>query len=155
MVYRDGDWRPAPGGVQRATFPFPEPPSAAGGCRPYPAGEQLTVPRHTDTRKVTTFLTTASAVAAPPAGASSCPYALPVLGVALRTPLEGVLGLLDKAIGALLPEGPDEERAPGRAVHRRGAGRVRAGREDSARRPARLGRLRPDGGSASLTARSC
>ena len=103
VVYRDGDWRPAPRGVQRATFPFPEP-LGRRGVSPYPAGEQLTVPRHTDTKNVTTFLTTSSA-APHPLLEPTVPYTLPVLGLALRTPLKGVL---DRAIGALLPEGPDE-----------------------------------------------
>jgi short subunit dehydrogenase-like uncharacterized protein len=103
VVYRDGDWHPAPRGVQRATFPFPEP-VGRRAVSPYPAGEQLTVPRHTDTKKVTTFLTTSSA-SPHPILEPAVPYALPVLGAALRTPLHG---LLDKAIG-VLPEGPDEE----------------------------------------------
>jgi short subunit dehydrogenase-like uncharacterized protein len=102
VVYRDGDWHPAPRGVQRASFPFPEP-MGRRAVSPYPAGEQLTVPRHTDTKKVTTFLTTSSA-SPHPLLEPIVPYTLPVLGVALRTPLTG---LLDRAIG-VLPEGPDE-----------------------------------------------
>ncbi|HLM25375.1 MAG TPA: saccharopine dehydrogenase NADP-binding domain-containing protein [Thermoleophilaceae bacterium] len=103
VVYRDGDWRPAPRNVQRGSFPFPEP-VGRRAVSPYPAGEQLTVPRHTGTRKVTTLLTTASA-SPHPLLEPVVPYALPILGFALRTPLSGVL---DKAIGAL-PEGPDED----------------------------------------------
>ena len=102
VVYRDGDWRPAPRGVQRASFPFPDP-VGRQGVSPYPAGEQLTVPRHTDTKNVTTFLTTSSA-SPHPLLEPTVPYTLPVLGLALRTPLKGVL---DRAIG-VLPEGPDE-----------------------------------------------
>ncbi len=103
VVYRDGDWRPAPRGVQRASFPFPEP-VGRQAVSPYPAGEQLTVPRHTDTRTVTTYLTSSSA-SPHPLLEPLVPFTLPALGLALRTPLSG---LLDKAIGAL-PEGPDEE----------------------------------------------
>ncbi len=102
VVYRDGDWRPAPRGVQRASFPFPEP-LGRRAVSPYPAGEQLTVPRHTDTKKVTTFLTTSSA-SPHPLMEPIVPYTLPLMGLALRTPLTG---LLDRAIGAL-PEGPEE-----------------------------------------------
>jgi len=103
VEYRDGDWHPAPRGVMRASFPFPEPLGRLA-VSPYPAGEQLTVPRHTDTKKVTTYLTTASA-SPHPALEPVVPFMLPVLGVALRTPLNG---LLDRAIGAL-PEGPGED----------------------------------------------
>ncbi len=112
VVYRDGDWRPAPRGVQRGSFPFPEP-IGRRGVSPYPAGEQLTVPRHTDTRKVTTLLTTSSA-SPHPLLEPFVPFTLPALGLALRTPLSG---LLDKAIGAL-PEGPDEDDRAGRRASR-------------------------------------
>lgn len=102
VVYRDGDWRPAPRGVQRASFPFPDPVGRVA-VSPYPAGEQLTVPRHTDTKNVTTVLTTSSA-SPHPLLEPTVPFALPIIGLALRTPITGVL---DRAIGAL-PEGPEE-----------------------------------------------
>ena len=103
VVYEDGDWRPAPGGVYRASFPFPAPIGVQPVSR-YPAGEVITVPRHTATRKVTALLTTSTA-APHPALVGLLPLAMPPLALALRTPLRGLLG---RAIAAL-PEGPPEE----------------------------------------------
>jgi len=103
VVYRDGDWRPAPRGVFRGSFDFPAP-VGRRAVSPYPAGEQLTVPRHARTRSVTTLLTTSSA-SPHPLLEPVLPYALPALGLALRTPLSG---LLDRAIDTL-PEGPPED----------------------------------------------
>ncbi len=103
VVYEDGDWRPAPGGVYRASFPFPAPIGVQPVSR-YPAGEVITVPRHTATRKVTALLTTSTA-APHPALTGLLPVAMPALALLLRTPVRGVL---NSAIGAL-PEGPPEE----------------------------------------------
>jgi short subunit dehydrogenase-like uncharacterized protein len=103
VVYEDGRWRPAPGGVFRASFDFPQPIGRRQMSR-YPAGEVITVPRHTRTRKLTALLTTRTA-APVPAAAALMPYAMPPLALTLRTPLRG---LLNRAVG-LLPEGPPEE----------------------------------------------
>jgi short subunit dehydrogenase-like uncharacterized protein len=103
LVYEDGRWLPAPGGISRATFDFPEPIGRRQVSR-FPAGEVITVPRHTRTRRVTALLTTRTA--APfPAAAPLLPYAMPALALTLRTPLRG---LLNRAVG-LLPEGPSDE----------------------------------------------
>jgi short subunit dehydrogenase-like uncharacterized protein len=103
VVYEDARWRPAPGGVFRASFAFPEPIGPQQMTR-YPSGEVITVPHHTRTRKVTSLLTARTAA---PVGALApvLPYALPALALTLRTPLRG---LLSKAV-ALLPEGPPED----------------------------------------------
>jgi short subunit dehydrogenase-like uncharacterized protein len=69
----------------------------------FPAGEVITVPHHTRTRKVATLITTSTM--APGPLAPLLPYALPGLALTLRTPLRG---LLAKAL-AVLPEGPAEE----------------------------------------------
>jgi short subunit dehydrogenase-like uncharacterized protein len=103
VVYEDESWRSAPRGIFRASFDFPEPLGRQQVSR-YPSGEVITVPHHTRTRKVTSLLTTRTA--APVAAvAPLLPYTLPVLGLALRTP---VRSLLRKAIG-ILPEGPPVE----------------------------------------------
>ena len=104
VIYEDGDWRPPPGGLYRASFAFPAPLGNQPVSR-YPAGELITVPRHTRTRKVTA-LVTSSTVAPHPALAPLMPFALPALGPALRSPLRS---LLRRALGAL-PEGPPVEK---------------------------------------------
>ena len=102
VVYEDGDWRPAPFGVFRANFEFPEPIGRQLMSR-YPSGEVITVPHHTRTKRVVSMVT-ARMMAPHPALAPILPYTLPPLALTLRTPLRGVLG---RAIGAL-PEGPSE-----------------------------------------------
>jgi short subunit dehydrogenase-like uncharacterized protein len=101
VEYRDGDWRPAPGGVVRASFEFPEPIGRVP-VSPYPAGEPVTVPRHTDVRNVRAHLSTRTAV--PRAIEPIAPFVFPLLGRILKTPLRP---LLSKAVDRL-PEGPPE-----------------------------------------------
>jgi short subunit dehydrogenase-like uncharacterized protein len=102
VVYENGDWRPAPFGIFRASFDFPEPIGREVMSR-YPSGEVITVPRHTRTKRVVSMVT-ASTMAPHPALSPILPYALPPLALSLRTPLRGVL---NRAIG-VLPEGPSE-----------------------------------------------
>jgi short subunit dehydrogenase-like uncharacterized protein len=102
VVYEDGGWRPAPLGIFRASFDFPEPVGHQAMSR-YPSGEVITVPRHTRTRRVTSLIT-ASTMAPHPAMAPLLPYTLPPLALTLRTPLRGVLS---RAV-SVLPEGPGE-----------------------------------------------
>ena len=91
-----------PARVLRASFDF-------GGdigrqaMLPYPAGEPITVPRHTDVKTVTTMLSARTAV--PPPFTAAAPYTTPLMGLAMKTPLRP---LLYKAI-AKLPEGPPED----------------------------------------------
>jgi short subunit dehydrogenase-like uncharacterized protein len=102
VVYDDGDWRPAPHGVFRARFDFPEPIGRQGMSR-YPSGEVITVPRHTETRRVVSLITTRT-TAPHSAVAALMPYVQPGVQLTLRTPLRG---LLRRAVG-VLPEGPPE-----------------------------------------------
>ncbi len=102
VVYEDEQWKAAPRGVFKASFDFPEPIGRQPVSR-YPAGEVITVPHHTRTRKVTALLTLGTM--APRPLAPVLPYALPGAALTLRTPLRG---LLNRAVG-LLPEGPTEE----------------------------------------------
>jgi short subunit dehydrogenase-like uncharacterized protein len=102
VIYEDGDWRPAPTGVFRASFDFPEPLGRQGMSR-YPSGEVITVPRHTRTRRMVSLVTTRTA--APNAVAAAfMPYLQPGLQLTLRTPARG---LMQRAVAAL-PEGPPE-----------------------------------------------
>jgi short subunit dehydrogenase-like uncharacterized protein len=99
LVWRDGDWRPAPRGIDGGRWRFPEPVGEQRTLR-YPAGEQITVPRHVDTAAVRTLL---RGMALPPPPLAS--LAMPALGLAMRTPLKSAVGAL---IGRM-PEGPSEE----------------------------------------------
>ncbi len=103
VVYRDGRWSPEPRGIQRSWFDFPAPLGRQRMTR-YPAGEVITVPRHTKVRNVTTMLTASTSIPDERAQALMT-YTEPLIGAALRTPLRG---LLNTAIGKL-PEGPSEE----------------------------------------------
>lgn len=102
VVYRDGDWRPAPLRPTRASFPFPAP----VGSQPvtyYPSGEALTVPRHVETRSVTTLITVET-FAGTPKAAPLMPVIAPALALTLRSPLGGML----EPLLARYPEGPSE-----------------------------------------------
>ena len=102
VEYRDGDWRTAKVGVYRASFDF-GPPFGRMAVGPYPAGEQITVPRHTEVRNVTTVLTARAAMPEP--FVPLAPFTVPLLVQLLRTP---VAPLLNRAIDRL-PEGPAED----------------------------------------------
>jgi len=103
VAYHDGQWQPAPAVVAREIFEFPAPIGRQPVAR-YPAGEVVTVPRHTRVRDVRTVLTTRTTVPHP-ALAPLVPLLMPGLALALRTPLRAVCR---RAI-ARLPEGPKAE----------------------------------------------
>jgi short subunit dehydrogenase-like uncharacterized protein len=102
VEYRDGDWRAAPNGVVRASFDF-------GGSigrvpvGPYPAGEPITVPRHTDVRNVVVKLSARAAMPQPMVPFAA--YLIPLFNRVLKTP---IAPLLNRAIDRL-PEGPPED----------------------------------------------
>ncbi len=102
VEYRDGAWRPAPQSFGRGQFDFGEPIGKQRMVR-YPAGEQITVPRHVETENVKMRISASTLAPGPMAAA------LPVLGrpfgLAMHTPLKRALG----AAIARLPEGPKEE----------------------------------------------
>ncbi len=102
VEWRKLKWMPADQSVGRGTYLFPEPIGRQRMVR-YPAGEQITVPRHVATRQVRTMITASTLAPSPLA------RALPALtrstGLAMRTPLR-------KAVGKMisrLPEGPKLE----------------------------------------------
>jgi short subunit dehydrogenase-like uncharacterized protein len=128
VVWADGAWRPAPRGAGGGRWRFPEPVGEQRMLR-YPAGEQITVPRHVETARVRTLL---NGMAVPPRLTPLVAAATPLLGLAMRTPLRAATGALIRR----LPAAPSERarkaskfiveceaRADGRA--RRGA--VRGG----------------------------
>jgi short subunit dehydrogenase-like uncharacterized protein len=103
IEWREGTLREASGGVGRGTFEFPAPVGRQRMIR-YPAGEQITVPRHVPARNVRTTIN---------AGAFSSDLLarvfsaiIPPVGLAMRS------GTMRRAAGAVisrLPEGPTPE----------------------------------------------
>ncbi|MFL5906613.1 MAG: saccharopine dehydrogenase family protein [Solirubrobacterales bacterium] len=103
VEWRNMEWRAVSGGVGRGIFEFPPPVGRRRMIR-YPAGEQITVPRHVPTRDVDTTIN---------AGAFSSD-ALARLFSAVMTPMGLAMRVkpLRRAAGALisrLPEGPTAE----------------------------------------------
>jgi short subunit dehydrogenase-like uncharacterized protein len=108
VEWRKLQWLPADQSTGRGTYDFG---GAIGRQRMvrYPAGEQVTVPRHVSTRMVRTSISAASLVPSPVAAAM--PLVTRPLGIAMRTPLKKVLGTMISR----LPEGPsDSDRAAAR-----------------------------------------
>ena len=68
----------------------------------YPAGEQITVPRHVETARVRTLL---NGMVVPPRLMPLAVIASPLLGLAMRTPLRRAMGALVRR----LPAAPDEQ----------------------------------------------
>jgi short subunit dehydrogenase-like uncharacterized protein len=99
IEWRDGIWQRAQGGFNRGTYEFPAPAGRQGMIR-YPAGEQVTVPRHIRTRDVRTSIN-ASAFASERLAPLFALIARPA-GLAMKTPLKRVA----QAAVSRLPEGP-------------------------------------------------
>ena len=99
IEWRDGTWARAGGGIGAGTFDFPEPVGRQRMIR-YPAGEQITVPRHIRTGNVRTTMN-ASAFGNGRLAAIAAPLARPA-GLVMRTPLKR----LADAVISRLPEGP-------------------------------------------------
>ena len=101
MVWADGGWRAAPRSADGGRWRFPEPIGEQRMLR-YPAGEQITVPRHVETKRVRTLL---SGMVVPPRLMPVAVAASPLLGLAMRTPLRSVAGAAIRR----LPAAPSEE----------------------------------------------
>jgi short subunit dehydrogenase-like uncharacterized protein len=101
VVWSDGDWRPAPRSADGGRWRFPEPTGEQRMLR-YPAGEQVTVPRHVETAQVRTLL---NGMVVPPPLMPVAVAASPLLGLAMRTPLRGAMGALIRR----LPAAPSEQ----------------------------------------------
>jgi short subunit dehydrogenase-like uncharacterized protein len=103
VEWRKLQWLPAERPLGSASFDFPEPIGRQRMLR-YPAGEQITVPRHVHTRRMRTLLT-ASTFAPHPRLAGLMQLVARPTGIAMRTPLKRAL----RAVISRLPEGPSEE----------------------------------------------
>jgi len=101
VEWRKLQWLPASQSIGRGSFDFGEPLGDKRMVR-YPAGEQITVPRHVPTRQVRTMIS-ASTLAGPLAPVFSA-VGRP-MQLALRTPLRKALGV----VISRLPEGPSPE----------------------------------------------
>jgi short subunit dehydrogenase-like uncharacterized protein len=100
VVWREGEWRPAPRSADGGRWRFPEPIGEQRMLR-YPAGEQITVPRHVETDRVRTLL---NGMVVPPRLMPLAAASSPLLGLAMRTPLRRATAALVRR----LPAGPDE-----------------------------------------------
>jgi short subunit dehydrogenase-like uncharacterized protein len=104
VEWRKLQWLPAEHPFGPASFDFPQPIGRRRMVR-YPAGEQITVPRHVPTRRVRTLLT-AETFAPHPRLAGAMQLLARPTGLALRTPLKRAL----RAAVSRLPDGPTPER---------------------------------------------
>ncbi len=100
VVWADGGRRAAPRSADGGRWRFPEPIGEQRMLR-YPAGEQITVPRHVETARVRTLL---SGMVVPPRLMPVVAAASPLLGMAMRTPLRDAMGALVRR----LPAAPSE-----------------------------------------------
>jgi short subunit dehydrogenase-like uncharacterized protein len=107
VEYRRGAWRPAPQSFGRGRFDFGEDFGSQRMMR-YPAGEQITVPRHVQTDNVRTTINAAGFSGGDRAGALLSALGKP-LSLAMRTPLRQAFA----AAVSRLPEGPSEESRKG------------------------------------------
>jgi short subunit dehydrogenase-like uncharacterized protein len=101
VVWSDGGWRPAPRSADGGRWHFPDPIGEQRMLR-YPAGEQITVPRHVETARVRTLL---NGMVVPPRLMPLAAASSPLLGLAMRTPLRSAMGALIRR----LPAAPSEE----------------------------------------------
>jgi short subunit dehydrogenase-like uncharacterized protein len=107
VVWVDGEWRDAPRSADGGRWRFPDPIGEQRMLR-YPAGEQITVPRHVETARVRTLL---NGMVVPPRLMPLAAASSPLLGLAMRTPLRRIAGA---AIGRLLAAPSEKSR---RACH--------------------------------------
>jgi short subunit dehydrogenase-like uncharacterized protein len=101
VVWSDRRWRPAPRSADGGRWRFPDPLGEQRMLR-YPAGEQVTVPRHVETARVRTLL---NGMVVPPQLMPAAVASSPLLELAMRTPLRKALG----AVIGRLPAAPSEE----------------------------------------------
>lgn len=104
VVYANGGWRAPPRVPSAHSVEFPAPIGRRAVAK-YPAGEIVTVPRHTRVRNVRAWIV-ADQFVPHPALAPAVPFLMPGLELLLRRPVRRLLG---RAIDRL-PEGPDERR---------------------------------------------
>ncbi|HEX6688329.1 MAG TPA: saccharopine dehydrogenase NADP-binding domain-containing protein [Solirubrobacterales bacterium] len=101
VVWSDGDWQPAPRSADGGRWRFPDPIGEQRMLR-YPAGEQVTVPRHVETARVRTLL---NGMVVPPRLMPLAVISSPLLELTMRTPLRRAMGALVRR----LPAAPSEQ----------------------------------------------
>ncbi len=101
VVWSGGDWQAAPRSADGGQWRFPDPIGERRMLR-YPAGEQITVPRHVETARVQTLL---SGMVVPPRLMPLAAISSPLLGLAMRTPLRQAMGAAIRR----LPAAPSEQ----------------------------------------------
>jgi short subunit dehydrogenase-like uncharacterized protein len=101
VVWDGGEWRDEPRSADGGRWRFPDPLGEQRMLR-YPAGEQITVPRHVETKRVRTLL---NGMVVPPRLMPVAVAASPLLGAAMRTPLRRALGAAIRR----LPAAPSEQ----------------------------------------------
>jgi short subunit dehydrogenase-like uncharacterized protein len=101
VVWEDGEWQPAPRSADGGRWRFPDPIGEQRMLR-YPAGEQITVPRHVETARVRTLL---NGMVVPPRLMLLAASTSPLLGAAMRTPLRRIAGAAIRR----LPAAPSEK----------------------------------------------
>jgi short subunit dehydrogenase-like uncharacterized protein len=102
LEWRNMEWVEVSGGTSRGTYEFPAPIGRRRMMR-YPAGEQITVPRHLRTRNVRTTINAGDFASDRLAQLFS--MMMRPAGLAMRTPLKR----LAEAVISRLPEGPTPE----------------------------------------------
>ncbi len=100
-VWREGGLRPAPRSAGGGRWRFPEPIGEQRMLR-YPAGEQITVPRHVQTATVRTLL---NGMVIPSALMPLAVASTPALQLAMHTPLRRAAAALIER----MPSGPSEQ----------------------------------------------
>jgi short subunit dehydrogenase-like uncharacterized protein len=100
-VWVDGEWRDPPRSANGGRWRFAEPLGELRMLR-YPAGEQITVPRHVETKRVRTVL---NGMVVPGPLMPLATLASPLLGAAMRTPLRRAAGAAIRR----LPAAPSEK----------------------------------------------
>lgn len=100
VVWSEGEWRPAPRSASGGRWRFAEPLGEQAMLR-YPAGEQITVPRHVETKRVRTLL---NGMVVPQPLMPVAAATAPLLGLAMRTPMRQAAGALIRR----LPPAPSE-----------------------------------------------
>ena len=100
VVWQDGDWRSAPRSADGGRWRFAEPIGEQRMLR-YPAGEQITVPRHVVTKGVRTML---NGMVLPQRLMPLAVASTPLLELAMRTPLRGAAA----ALVGRMPAAPSE-----------------------------------------------
>jgi short subunit dehydrogenase-like uncharacterized protein len=101
VVWEGGDWQPAPRSADGGRWRFADPIGEQRMLR-YPAGEQITVPRHVETARVRTLL---NGMVVPQRLMPLAIISSPLLGLTMRTPLRQAMGTLIRR----LPAAPSEQ----------------------------------------------